>query len=158
MYRTSTGKNTSTSSPCSVPSTLVIATPRLWMRSCSKCRSVSTTLVLRYDNARDIPNSWPIVALCNLATHTASWGPLAQRLCNRFGYDKVVSGTSGSEATDTAVKIARKWGILRKEIPAEDMLILGVGDSFHGLTSGVWNLQNSTRKRAGKLYIPWFRS
>ena len=103
-------------------------------------------------------NSWPVVALCNLATHTASWGPLAQRLCNRFGYDKVVSGTSGSEATDTAVKIARKWGILRKGIPAEDMLILGVGDSFHGLTSGVWNLQNSTQKRAGKLYIHCFRT
>lgn len=86
----------------------------------------------------------------NLATHNAGWGPLAERLCTRFGYDKVISATSGSEATDTAVKIARKWGILKKGIPVNDMLVFGVGDSFHGLTSGVWSLQNATKKRAGK--------
>jgi ornithine--oxo-acid transaminase len=78
-------------------------------------------------------------------------GDLAERLCKRFGYDKVISATSGSEATDTAVKIARKWGIIKKGIPANEMLIFGVGDSFHGLTSGVWSLQNSTKKRAGRL-------
>jgi ornithine--oxo-acid transaminase len=75
---------------------------------------------------------------------------LAERLCKRFGYDKVVAAVSGSEATDTAVKIARKWGIVKKGIPASEALIFGVGDSFHGLTSGVWNLQNSTKKRSGE--------
>ncbi|RDL32479.1 uncharacterized protein BP5553_08935 [Venustampulla echinocandica] len=88
------------------------------------------------------------ITLVNLATHNAGTGPLAERLCKRFGYDKVISATSGSEATDTAVKIARKWGIVKKGIPASEMLIFGVGDSFHGLTSGVWNLQNSSKKRA----------
>ena len=91
------------------------------------------------------------VTLVNLATHNAGWGPLAERLCKRFGYDKVISATSGSEATDTAVKIARKWGIVRKGIPANEMLLFGVGDSFHGLTSGVWNLQNATKTRAGEI-------
>lgn len=90
------------------------------------------------------------VTLSNLATHTASWGPLAKRLCTRFGYDKVIAGTSGSEATDQAVKIARKWGHVRKGIPMEKMLVLGVGDSFHGLMSGVWNLQNPSAKRSGE--------
>ena len=91
-----------------------------------------------------------LVTLVNLATHNAGWGPLAERLCKRFGYSKVISATSGSEATDTAVKIARKWGIVKKAIPAHEMLIFGVGDSFHGLTSGVWSFQNSTKKRAGE--------
>ncbi|OQV08963.1 hypothetical protein CLAIMM_13158 [Cladophialophora immunda] len=89
------------------------------------------------------------VTLINLATHTAGWGPLAARLCHRFGYDKVIAAVSGSEATDTAVKLGRKWGIQRKGIPADATLVLGVGESFHGLTSGVWNLQNPTAKRAG---------
>ena len=40
---------------------------------------------------------------------------------------------------------------MRKGIPANEMLIFGVGDSFHGLTSGVWNLQNTTKKRAGEV-------
>jgi acetylornithine/succinyldiaminopimelate/putrescine aminotransferase len=66
----------------------------------------------------------------------------------------VISATSGSEATDTAVKIARKWGIMKKGIPTSEMLIFGVGDSFHGLTSGVWSLQNSTKKRAGRSKVP----
>jgi len=57
---------------------------------------------------------------------------------------------SGSEATDTAVKIARKWGIIKKGIPASEILVMGVGESFHGLLSGVWSLQNGTKKRTGK--------
>lgn len=36
-----------------------------------------------------------------------------------------------------------------KQIPKDEMLIFGVGDSFHGLTSGVWSLQNGTEKRSG---------
>lgn len=84
------------------------------------------------------------------ATHNVLWGPLAERLCKRFGYDKIICATSGSEATDTAVNITRKWSIMKKGIPASEMLILGVGDSFHGLTSGVWSLQNPSKKRAGE--------
>ena len=72
-------------------------------------------------------------------------------MCNRFGYDKVIAGTSGSEATDQAVKVARKWGHVRKEIATEKILVFGVGDSFHGLTSGVWSLQNSSLKRSGRI-------
>lgn len=88
------------------------------------------------------------LTLANLATHNATWGPLAERICTKFGYDKVIANVSGSEATDTACRIARKWGILRKGIPADQCLVLGVGDSFHGLSGGVWNLQNPTKKRA----------
>ncbi len=100
---------------------------------------------------KDRPDDIPVVTLINLATHTAGWGPLAARMCQRFGYDKVIAAVSGSEATDSAVKVARKWGIQRKGIPADETLVLGVGESFHGLTSGVWNLQNATAKRAGEL-------
>jgi hypothetical protein len=34
-----------------------------------------------------------------------------------FGYDKFVALTSGGEAADAAVKIARKWGYMAKKIP-----------------------------------------
>ena len=57
--------------------------------------------------------------------------------------------TSGSEAADTACKVARKWGLSVKGIPSSEILVLGVGDSYHGLTAGVWNLQNGGKKRAG---------
>ncbi|KAJ5465477.1 hypothetical protein N7530_009264 [Penicillium desertorum] len=83
------------------------------------------------------------VTLINLSSHNSTFGPFARSLCARFDYDKVIAMTSGTEAADTACKIARSWGINQKHIPAEDCIILGVGDSYHGLSSGVWNLMNS---------------
>ncbi|KAB8255422.1 pyridoxal phosphate-dependent transferase [Aspergillus pseudonomiae] len=82
------------------------------------------------------------VTLVNLAAHTSTFAPFAERICTRFGYDKVVAMTSGTEAADTACKIARRWGINQKGIPAQDCLVLGVGGSYHGLASGVWSLMN----------------
>lgn len=50
--------------------------------------------------------------------------------------------TSGTEAVDTACKIARQWGIRQKGIPPQECVILGVGGCYHGLGSGVWSLMN----------------
>ena len=55
--------------------------------------------------------------------------------------------TSGTEAADTACEIARCWGINKKQIPAKDCVVLGVGDCYHGLASGVWGLMNSNPLR-----------
>lgn len=63
---------------------------------------------------------------------------------------------SGAEAADTACKTARKWGIVKKGIPAEQYLVLRVTESYHGLTSVVWNLQDKSRKREGLGIISYF--
>lgn len=89
-------------------------------------------------------------ATINLASHNALWSPFAKMMCERFGYDKIVATVTGSEAVDTACKIARKWGIQRKNIPADKCLILGTGDNYHGLTSGVWGLMEPSPKRTGE--------
>ena len=70
-------------------------------------------------------------------------------MCSRFGYDKITAAVTGSEAADTAVKIARKWGQQVKGIPARELLILGVGDNYHGLTSGIWPIMNPDGERDG---------
>lgn len=87
------------------------------------------------------------ITLVNLSSHTSTFGPFARRLCTRFEYDRVVAMTSGTEAADTACKIARCWGINQKQIPAKDCIVLGVGDCYHGLASGVWGLMNSNPLR-----------
>jgi ornithine--oxo-acid transaminase len=69
-------------------------------------------------------------------------------MCQRFGYDKIAATTSGTEAADAACKIARKWGIKIKGIPPEECLVLGVGQSYHGLVSSVWPLMDPTPGRA----------
>lgn len=91
--------------------------------------------------------------MVNFAAHTPTFGPFAQRLCNRFGYDKVAALTSGTEADDNACKIARRWGINQKGIPAQECIILGVGAAYHGLGMGVWGLMDPSPKRAGKVYF-----
>jgi ornithine--oxo-acid transaminase len=80
------------------------------------------------------------VTLVNLAAHNPGWATLAKRLCDTFGYDKATAMTSGSEAADAACKIARKWGTKVKGINPDEVLVLGVSENYHGLTSGVWPL------------------
>lgn len=58
--------------------------------------------------------------------------------------------TSGAEAADAAVKIARKWGILVKGIPASDVLVLGCSENYHGLSSGIWPIMTPGCGQEGK--------
>lgn len=85
--------------------------------------------------------------LLNLSTHNSLWPPFAEMICKRFGYDKVCAMTSGTEAADTACKIARKWGIKSKGIAPAECLIFGVGQSYHGLASSVWPLMDVSPAR-----------
>ncbi|KAK7883373.1 hypothetical protein LTR67_011297 [Exophiala xenobiotica] len=85
--------------------------------------------------------------LFNLATHNTLWPPFAEMICRRFGYDKVIAMTSGTEAADTACKIARKWGLQVKGIAPNDCVVFGVGQSYHGLGSGVWPLMDPSPRR-----------
>jgi ornithine--oxo-acid transaminase len=88
------------------------------------------------------------INLINGATHNAFWPPFAKMMCDRFGYDKICGTPSGTEAADIACKIARKWGIKVKGITPGECLILGVGQSYHGLGSAVWPLMDPTPARA----------
>jgi ornithine--oxo-acid transaminase len=69
-----------------------------------------------------------------------AWPPLAKRLCEKFGYEKVTAMTSGAEAADAACKLARGWGVDVKGIAPRDVLVLGTSDNYHGTISGVWPL------------------
>ncbi|EXJ80899.1 hypothetical protein A1O3_07187 [Capronia epimyces CBS 606.96] len=97
--------------------------------------------------AQKVIEQMEMLPLANLCGHNSLYGPFAEMMCNRFGYDKLISVTSGTEAADTACKVARKWGIQSKGIPAERCLILGVGSSYHGLGSAVWGLMDPSAHR-----------
>ena len=72
-------------------------------------------------------------------------------MCKRFGYDRIISLISGTDAVDSACKIARKWGISVRGIDPADVLVLGVAGCYHGLSTSMWSLQNAGPKRAGML-------
>ena len=90
------------------------------------------------------------VTLLNVSTHNATWPDFAEMLCKRFGYDKISAMVTGAEGADTACKVARKWGTQVKGIASQEVLVLGVSDNYHGLSSGVWPLMNPDQSRIGK--------
>jgi acetylornithine/N-succinyldiaminopimelate aminotransferase len=56
---------------------------------------------------------------------------LAQRLAALSGFDRVFIGTSGAEANEGAIKLARKWGQRHKRGAST---VLSFANSFHGRT------------------------
>lgn len=57
---------------------------------------------------------------------------LAQTLCKRTGFKKVFFSNSGAEANETAIKLARRYGELKKG--KEYYTIVTLKNSFHGRT------------------------
>ncbi|KAE9371136.1 aminotransferase class-III [Stipitochalara longipes BDJ] len=65
-----------------------------------------------------------------------------------FGYDKLVAMTSGAEAADAAVKIARKWGYMSKQKPEMKCHILNATACYHGITLSTVSM--ASKKNSGQ--------
>lgn len=63
------------------------------------------------------------------ALHNAPALALAAQLCELSGFDQVVFGSTGAEANEVAIKLARKWGSLNKRGAHE---IITFTHGFHG--------------------------
>lgn len=72
--------------------------------------------------------------LVNTAYINPSYAELAVKIEKILGYDRIVCMCSGADATDTATKIARKWGYLKKNIKENEAFILTTSACYHGLT------------------------
>ena len=54
---------------------------------------------------------------------------------------------SGAESADAACKFASKWGIKKKGIAPEDVLVLGTSNNYHGVTAGIWPIMEPYSQR-----------
>ncbi|KAJ1501069.1 ornithine aminotransferase, partial [Coelomomyces lativittatus] len=72
-----------------------------------------------------------------------------------FHYDQVLPMNTGAEAVETGLKLARKWGYLKKKIPMNEAWIVGMTGNFHGRTLGVISMSTDalTRNEFGP-YLP----
>ena len=61
-------------------------------------------------------------------------GVYEEYITNLFGYDKVLPMNTGVEAGETAVKLARKWGYLKKGIPENKARVVFAKGNFWGRT------------------------
>lgn len=55
------------------------------------------------------------LTLSSRAFHNRLFAEFAEYITGYFGYDKVLPMNTGAEAVETAIKLARKWGYLKKK-------------------------------------------
>ena len=61
-------------------------------------------------------------------------GPTCQYLTQLIGYDKFLPMYSGAEAGETACKLARRWGYVKKGIPDNKAEVVVMQGNFWGRT------------------------
>ena len=59
-----------------------------------------------------------------------------------FGYDKVLPMNTGAEGVETAIKLARRWGVVKKGIDNDKVKIICCEGNFHGRTVTVITMSN----------------
>ena len=61
---------------------------------------------------------------------------------NYFGYDRILPMNTGAEGVETALKLARRWGVAKKHIPNDRVKIICCEGNFHGRTVTVITMSN----------------
>jgi ornithine--oxo-acid transaminase len=102
------------------------------------------------------------LALTSRAFYNDSLGEYEKFIANYFGFDKVLPMNTGAEAVETAIKLARKWGYEKKEVPENQALIIVCEGNFHGRTTTIVSFSSDSDARtnfgpftAGFISIPY---
>ncbi len=74
---------------------------------------------------------------------------LYQELHEMTGYEMALPMNSGTEAVETALKTARKWGACVKKIPAGQAEIIVCSNNFHGRTISIVGFSSEEQYRSG---------
>ncbi len=74
------------------------------------------------------------LTLTSRAFYNSVLGEYEEYVTKYFGFDKVLPMNTGAEADETAIKLARKWGYMKKGIPENQAKIICCNENFHGRT------------------------
>lgn len=64
-----------------------------------------------------------------------------------FSYERVLPMNTGAEAVETGLKLCRKWGYQKKNIPANQAKVLFFESNFHGRTLAVISASSNSKSR-----------
>ncbi|KAK9681211.1 ornithine aminotransferase [Basidiobolus ranarum] len=87
------------------------------------------------------------VCLSSRAFYNDVFGEYAKYVTEYFGYDMVLPMNTGAEAVETAIKLARKWGYMKKGIPTNQAIVLSCSNNFHGRTCGIISMSTDPDAR-----------
>lgn len=98
------------------------------------------------------------LTLTSRAFYNDKLGVAEKFICEQFNYDKALFMNSGAEAVETALKLARKWGYLKKGIAPHQADILVVEHNFHGRTTGIISFSTDPDSTKGfGPYMPGYK-
>ena len=99
------------------------------------------------------------VTLVSRAFHNDRLAPFCAALAALCGKDMVLPMNSGAEAVESAIKVARKWGVDVKGVPPDQANIVVARNNFHGRTTTIVSFSDDdTARRGFGPYTPGFRS
>ncbi len=97
------------------------------------------------------------LTLTSRAFYNSALGPFEKFMHDVFGYDKVLPMNTGAEAVETALKLARRWGYVKKGIAENQAKIVVVNGNFHGRTTTIISFSSDPDSYAGfGPYTPGF--
>ncbi|MDG1823414.1 MAG: ornithine--oxo-acid transaminase [Flavobacteriaceae bacterium] len=77
------------------------------------------------------------LSLTSRAFHNDQFGQFAKLATSYFGFDMMLPMNTGAEAVETAIKLARKWGVQKKGISENQAEIVVCQNNFHGRTTTI---------------------
>lgn len=77
------------------------------------------------------------LTLTSRAFHNNKMGDFLQKLTKLADFEKALLMNTGAEAVETAIKAARKWGYITKDIPENKAEIIVCERNFHGRTTTI---------------------
>ena len=99
------------------------------------------------------------LTLTSRAFHHDQLGPFCAELSALTGKDVVLPMNSGTEAVETALKVARRWGHEVKGVPDGTATVIVMHGNFHGRTISVVSFSDDHVAKAHYgPYTPGFRS
>ena len=97
------------------------------------------------------------LTLTSRAFYSNLLGQYAQYITQYFGYHKVLPMNTGVEAGETAVKLARRWGYVKKGIAENEARVVFAKGNFWGRTlSAISSSTDPTSYRQFGPYMPGF--
>ncbi|ODV73068.1 ornithine-oxo-acid transaminase [Cyberlindnera jadinii NRRL Y-1542] len=96
------------------------------------------------------------LTLSSRAFSSDVFGVFAKYITEFFNYEMVLPMNTGAEAVETGLKLARRWGYVKKGIPADEAIILAAENNFHGRTLGVISM--STDPDATTKFGPFLKN
>lgn len=96
--------------------------------------------------------------LTSRAFHNDRMGEFLEKLCAYTGFEMALPMNTGAEAVETAIKLARRWGVEVKGLENGTQEIIVCAENFHGRTSTIISFSTDPDARVNYgPYAPGFR-